>query len=186
MDRRKTCGKHVLFALAALMSLALTAQAQPYPRVFARRPQSQISLPTARAAASVRAAAAATVYLPLVISTPVVAPLQFSTQVDGGGAMEPRTDFPYGIKDLFVTARVSGGSGLVWRTAWTIDGTPAPNIGTSGTLASGSELAIDGICFGPIGPGGQVQCGDPIPRGSYQVDFYLGDLLYQTGTAVIQ
>ena len=59
-------------------------------------------------------------------------------------------------------------------------------MGTSDIIRSDDERVIDGICFGTIGPNGQIQCNVPIFRGTYQVDFYLAGRLVRSGTAIVR
>jgi hypothetical protein len=93
------------------------------------------------------------------------------------------TTFTYGIKYLCVDVVVDGAQGQTYRFRWTIDGRliDEKELGASGTISSQQEVVLDGICYGLEGA-----CGDAVPRGTYQVSFFLNNVQYQTAEAVIR
>lgn len=117
------------------------------------------------------------------VGAPQVSPLEFSSNLNSAN---PSAIFEYGITELFVSAQVTSAAGFKWRTEWTLNGEPKPNLGNSGIVGTGAETLADGICYGIIiSPDGQVTCGERIPRGTYKVDLFLDDQLYRSAMAVV-
>ncbi|HJZ50217.1 MAG TPA: hypothetical protein VKE41_23765 [Roseiflexaceae bacterium] len=120
-------------------------------------------------------------FLPIILTSIRVSPIVFSGSATSNCLGTTGTSFTYGIKYLCVDVIVDGAQGQAYRFRWTIDGQLKPNLGNSGTIGSQLVDVPDGICYGPSGG-----CGDAVPRGTYQVSFFLNDIQYQTATALIR
>jgi hypothetical protein len=148
---------------------------------FPREPR-QISTPAPAALPGrVVPSAQVNLFLPLILTSVKVGPLVFS----GGSTADCQdatgTTFTFGIKYLCVDVIVDGGQGQQYRFDWAVDGQAQPGLGRSGTVSSQLVDIPDGICYGPSG-----NCGSAIPRGAYQVTFFLDNIQYQQTTAVIK
>lgn len=176
-----------LIVALALSATVFSTSAQTLQRAFRRQvpPHERLSeLRTPVQPSITVQAMAGQIFLPLIVGSPTVGSLTFSSNLNG---TNPSAIFDYGITELFVTARVTSGAGMKWRTEWTLNGEAKPNLGNSGILTTNDEQVSDGICYGlAVGPDGQVTCGERIPRGRYKVDLFLNDQFYQSATAVIR
>jgi hypothetical protein len=146
------------------------------------RPTHPVEAPTPQATAR-RNMPAAVIgpFLPVILTSTRVTPIVFTGSATSDCQGTAGTSFTYGIKYLCVDLIVDGAQGQTYRFSWTINGTLQFQLGNSGTISSGSVGVGDGICYGPSGA-----CGDAIPRGSYQVSFFLNNVQYQANTAVIR
>jgi hypothetical protein len=92
------------------------------------------------------------------------------------------TSFTYGIKYLCADVIVDGAQGQTYRFSWSINGRLDSRLDTEGTINAPLVDAPAGICS----PQGSESCGSAIPRGTYQVSFFLNNIPYQTASAVIR
>jgi hypothetical protein len=121
------------------------------------------------------------VYLPLITRSPGVN-IQFGSVIDAQkNLLDPGTVFPYGITYLYYRYTVEGASGRPYRAEWTIDGVRQPQLDESGLIPSASAIFPSYLCSVTLGP-----CGVPLPRGAYQVSFFIDDIFRQEATATIQ
>jgi hypothetical protein len=148
---------------------------------FPREPR-QISTPAPVALPGrVVPSAQVNLFLPLILTSVKVGPLVFTGGATGDCQDATGTTFTYGIKYLCVDVIVNGGLGQQYRFDWVIDGRAQPGLGRSGTVSSQLVDIPDSICYGQSG-----NCGSAIPRGAYQVTFFLDNIQYQQTTAVIK
>jgi hypothetical protein len=143
-----------------------------------------IAAPTPHAAARQSAPAAVTgPFLPVIMTSTRVTPIVFIGSATPDCVGTAGTSFPLGIKYLCVDLTVDGAQGQQYKFRWTINGQRIDDkvLGASGTISSQLVGIGDGICYGPSGT-----CGDVIPRGTYQVSFFLDNVQYQTNTAAIR
>jgi hypothetical protein len=146
------------------------------------RPAQAITAPTPQATARQTAPAAVIgPFLPVILTSTRVTPIVFTGSVTSDCQGSAGISFAYGIKYLCVDLTVDGAQGQAYRFSWTIDGKPQANLGNSGTISSQLVGVGDGICYGLGGA-----CGDAIPRGTYQVSFFLNNVQYQANAAVIR
>lgn len=174
----------LLFLALVLPAWTTHSQSGPQPQLVpAKETQTDlIGSGPAASVAPIHAQATRRTYLPIVISSPVVGPLQFASSVDANGApVDPATTFNYGIQYLYISVTVTAGKNLPWRTEWTVDGNRQTGLDRSGTVSSSLSRITNSICYGPTGI-----CGSAVPRGTYQVNFFLNNQLVQQGTAVIR
>lgn len=121
------------------------------------------------------------VYLPLVAGLPDII-IQFGSVVDAqNNLLDPGTSFTYGVTHLYYRYTVNGASGRPYRTEWAIDGVRQSPLDESGTIPSVSATFASYICSPTLAP-----CGMPVPRGTYQVKFFIDDILRREATATIQ
>ena len=120
-------------------------------------------------------------FLPIILTSTRVPPIVFTGSATSNCQGTTGTSFVYGIKYLCVDVIVDGAQDQAYRFSWTIDGKLQSGLGNSGTISSQLVDVLDGICYGPSGT-----CGDAIPRGMYQVLFFLNNVQYQTATAAIR
>ena len=144
------------------------------------RPTHAIAAPTA-APRPIGPAAEAGPFLPVILMSIHVTPLVFTGSPTADCQGTTGVSFNYGIKYLCVDTTVDGAQGQAYRFSWSIDGQIKTNLGSSGTISAQLVDVPDGICYGPSGA-----CGDAIPRGTYQVSFFLNNVPYQTASAVIK
>lgn len=173
-----------LLALSLLPAWAMYGQATDSAKTWGsfRRQARPIAAPAPTAGPS-RVAPAATTgpFLPLILMSTRVTPIVFTGSVTSDCQSPAGTSFAYGIKYLCADVIVDGAQGQAYRFSWTIDGKLQSGLGDSGTISSQLIDVPDGICYGRNG-----DCGDAIPRGTYQVSFFLNNVQYQTNTAVIR
>lgn len=141
-----------------------------------------LAAPSPQAAAKQRAPAAVIgPFLPVILTSTRVTPIVFTGSATSDCQGTVGTSFAYGIKYLCVDLTVDGALGQAYRFSWTINGALQARLGNTGTISSQPVALGDGICYGPSGA-----CGDAIPRGTYQVSFFLDNVQYQASTAVIR
>jgi hypothetical protein len=141
-----------------------------------------VAAPTPQPAAEqIAPAAVIGPFLPVILTSIRVTPIVFIGTSTSDCQGTAGTSFTYGIKYLCVDLTVDGAQDQTYRFSWTIDGKPQAGLGNSGTISSQLVGVGDGICYGPSGA-----CGDAIPRGTYQVSFFLNNAQYQTSSAVIR
>jgi hypothetical protein len=171
-----------LLVLGLLPTWALYGQerASTWGR-FPRQARPIAALAPAAAPRQIAPAAITGPFLPIILTSIHVTPIVFTGSATSDCAGAAGTSFTYGIKYLCVDVIVGGAQGQAYRFSWTIDGKLQSGLGDSGTISSQQEDVPDGICYGPSG-----SCGDAIPRGTYQVSFFLNNIQYQTATAVIR
>jgi len=120
------------------------------------------------------------VLLPLIVTLPSVV-IQFGSGVDSqNNLIDPGTTFTYGITHLYYRYTVAGAAGLPYRTEWSVDGAGQPQLDDSGTIPSASSVFTNFLCSPTLG-----SCGQPVPRGAYQVKFFINGLFYEQVTAVV-
>ena len=145
----------VVLALALLLALSgsLKAQAPEQPQVF----------------------------LPLVVSQPLVQ-IEFGTGVDSeDNLVNPGTVFAYGIARLYYQYTVTGALGQPYRTEWSVDNVRQPQLDDSGTILDTSAVFTNFFCSRALG-----SCDQPVPRGAYRVRFYIDEVFFSEATAVVQ
>lgn len=155
-------------ALAALaVALCLSAQ-----RAFAAQQQpSQNTL----------------VYLPWVAKpiNPAFTPLAFSSSL---GCASDLTDpkpspavYDYGIRRLAVSTYITGATSATFTFTWTLNGSPLPTLTDAGIVPLNNYTHTAIITFNANEP----NC-DPLPRGTYETQFYIANVLRQTATATVR
>jgi hypothetical protein len=146
------------------------------------RPAEPIAAPAPAAEPSRVAPAAITgPFLPIIVTSIRVTPIVFTGSASSDCQGTTGTSFTYGIKYLCADVVVDGAQGQVYRFSWTVGGRPDPHLDTVGTINAQLVDAPAGICS----PQGNEPCGSAIPRGTYQVSFFLNNVQYQTAKAVI-
>jgi hypothetical protein len=140
------------------------------------------SIPTPAVFATTPVTGTERVYLPLIARPPSVR-IQFGSAVDGqNNLIDPGITFAYGITHLYYSYTVEDAPGQVYRTEWSIDGVRQPLLDESGTIPSEALATFAShICSPTLGP-----CGVPLPRGAYQVKFFIDNVFRQEATATIQ
>ncbi|SRR5258706_8700812 len=177
----------VAIAIALLLAPARPGDGQspPPPGSVVRGAGEWVSIPSPIPAPAVFATAQVTgtehVYLPLIASSPGIR-IQFGSVVDAqNNLIDPGTIFAYGITHLYYRYTVEGASGRAYRTEWAINGVRQPQLDDSGTIPSASATFASYVCSLTLGP-----CGMPLPRGAYQVKFFIDGVFHQEATATIQ
>jgi len=189
MRRASNLKRSAIAALVLLLVSLLPAWAMygkepdPHPTWGSvPRAAQPLAVPTPRPAAKPSAPAAVVgPFLPIILTSIRVTPIVFTGSATSDCQGTAGTSFTYGIKYLCVDLTVDGAQGQAYRFSWTINGTPQSGLGNSGTISSQLVGVGDGICYGPSGA-----CGDAIPRGTYQVSFFLNNIQYQANTAFIR
>lgn len=176
----------LLLALAPLLvpGRSIYGQATP-PTPQLARGVGVWSLLARPAAPSIRATTAVTgteaVFLPMITAPPGVL-IQFGTGVDNAGSLTGAgTSFSYGITHLYYQYTVNGATNLPYRTEWYVDGVRQPQLDDSGTVLLDSATFTNYVCSLDLG-----SCGAALPKGVYQVDFFLDETRYQQASATIQ
>jgi hypothetical protein len=120
-------------------------------------------------------------FLPLVVGQPVV-DIQFGTGVDSQhNLLNPGTVFTYGITQLYYQFTVRNMPNQLYRTEWFVDGVRQAQLDDSGLIPSTSAVFTNFFCSPTLG-----SCDQPVPRAVYQVRFYIDDVFYSEGTAIVQ
>lgn len=118
-------------------------------------------------------------YLPIA-TTPTAVSIRFSAGTSTAcQPFTPGTRFS-NITFLCYQISIGGGKGKTYRTEWYLNGKPQTALNRSGTVVYDSELRSGAVCYGPFG-----NCGDPLPRGLWQVNVFLNGQLYKQATATI-
>jgi hypothetical protein len=120
-------------------------------------------------------------FLPIIVTSTRVTPIVFTGSATPDCQGTTGTSFAYGIKYLCADVVVDGAQGQTYRFSWSINGRPDSRLDTEGTINAPLVVAPAGICS----PQGNEPCGSAIPRGTYQVSFFLNNVLYQTASAAI-
>jgi hypothetical protein len=121
------------------------------------------------------------VFLPLVVSQPLVK-IEFGTGVDSEDRLvNPGTVFAYGIARLYYQYTVTGALGQPYRTEWFVDGVRQPQLDDSGTILDTSAVFTNSFCSPTLS-----SCDQPVPRGAYRVKFYIDEVFFSEATAVVQ
>ena len=121
------------------------------------------------------------VFLPLIISQPQVK-IEFGTGVDSeNNLVNVGTVFAYGIERLYYRYTVTGAPGQPYHTEWFVDNVRQPQLDDSGTILITPAVLTNSFCSPTLG-----SCDQPVPRGLYQVKFYINDIFYREATAVVQ
>lgn len=173
----------VVLVLGLLPAWALYGQerASTWGR-FPRQARPITALAPAAAPRHLAPAAITGPFLPIILTSTRVTPIVFTGSATSDCVGTAGTSFTYGIKYLCVDVIADGAQGQAYRFSWTIDGKLQAGLGASGTISSPQEDVPDAICYGPSG----LSCGDAIPRGTYQISFFLNNIQYQTATALIR
>lgn len=89
--------------------------------------------------------------------------------------------FPGGVRLLEVLFAVDGlPPGTPWRTEWRVNDVPNPGLNQQGALPANRQVTVRLV----VGPDGT--CLNPLPDGTYWVNFYLDGLLLEAAFAVLQ
>lgn len=122
-----------------------------------------------------------TTFLPLIVALAGVQ-IAFGSGVDDADALVNQgTTFAYGITRLYSRYTVVGAQGLTYRTEWTVDGIRQPLLDDSSTIPFTTTVFTNYFCSPTLG-----SCGEPLPRGTYQVTCFIDDAPYQQATARIE
>jgi hypothetical protein len=121
-------------------------------------------------------------FLPIIVTSTRVTPIVFTGSATPDCQGTTGTSFAHGIKYLCADVIVDGAQGQTYRFSWTINGLPDSRLDTEGMINAPLVDAPAGICS----PQGNEPCGSAIPRGTYEVSFYLNNVPYQTASAVIR
>ncbi len=121
------------------------------------------------------------VYLPLLLALQGVG-IQFGAGLDAQkNLISPGNTFTYGIAELYYRYTVTGALDQAYRAEWSFNGTRQPQLDDSGTILSNSAVFTNSICTLDLST-----CSVPVPRGTYQVKFFIDDVLYQEASAIVQ
>ncbi len=121
------------------------------------------------------------VYLPVLIRSPGIS-IQFGSGLDAQkNLLNPGNAFAYGIAALHYRYTVTDAPDQPYRAEWSFNGARQPQLDDSGTIPPGSAVFTNSICTLDLSP-----CSVPVPRGTYQVRFFIDDVLYQEASAVVQ
>jgi len=188
--RLVTCLRLLAVAALAVVLLLMPAQSgygqgDPPRRGAVRGQGSWVSIPPASPTPTIFATTQVTgtqfVYLPLIAVSPSIR-IQFGSGVDSqGNLIDPGTAFAYGITHLYYRYTAEGAAGRSYRTEWIVNGARQTLLDESGTIPSTPAMLTSFFCSPTLGP-----CGPPVPRGVYQVTFFIDDVAYQQATATVQ
>lgn len=89
--------------------------------------------------------------------------------------------YPYGKHLLGASFTFVNQIGRNWRIAWTYNGQSRPALDQSGVISHSPEPVVVEIFYVATGA-----CQLPLPRGVYEAQIYLDNVLWQQGTATIQ
>jgi hypothetical protein len=177
----------VVIAIALLLAPAQPGHGQnpPPPGSLVHGQGKWIAIPSPTPTPTVFATTQITgtqhIYLPVIIGPPAVL-IQFGSAVDTqNNLLDPGTSFAYGITHLYYRYTVKDGLGLAYKTEWAVDGVRQQQLDESGTIPTAPATFASYICSITLGP-----CGAPLPRGVYQVKFFIGGVFRQEATATIQ
>jgi hypothetical protein len=141
----------------------------------------QTSEPALSGSRQIQTQLAPRAFLPLVDALPVVA-IQFGTGVDDqNNLLNPGIVFTYGIARLYYRYTVTDMSGRLYRTEWFVDGARQPQLDDSGPILTASAVFTNFFCSPTLG-----SCGQPVPRATYRIRFYIDDVFYREAAAVVQ
>ena len=121
-------------------------------------------------------------FLPVIVTSTRVTPIVFTGSATPDCQGTTGTSFTYGIQYLCADVIVDGAQGQIYRFSWSINGRPDSRLDTEGTI----NAPLVGVPAGICSPQGNEPCGAAIPRGTYQVSFFLNNVLYQTAVAMIR
>jgi hypothetical protein len=121
------------------------------------------------------------VYLPLLMVLPGVG-IQFGSGLDAQkNLINPGNTFAYGIAELYYRYTVTGALDQPYLAEWSFNGVRQPQLDDSGTILSDSAVFTNSICTLDLS-----ECSVPVPRGTYQVKFFIDDVLYGEASAIVQ
>jgi len=121
------------------------------------------------------------VYLPLLMVLPGVG-IQFGSGLDAQkNLINPGNTFAYGIAQLYYRYTVTGALDQPYLAEWSFNGVRQPQLDDSGTILSDSAVFTNSICTLDLS-----ECSVPVPRGTYQVKFFIDDVLYGEASAIVQ
>ncbi|HEU5099900.1 MAG TPA: hypothetical protein VFU22_12805 [Roseiflexaceae bacterium] len=184
--KRSMMAAVALFLLSLLPTWAIYGQQSDPNPTWGSLPRAvqPVAVPATRQSGNQSAPAAVTgPFLPVILTSIRVTPIVFTGSTTSDCQGTTGTSFSFGIKYLCVDVIVGGAQDQQYKFRWTINGQliADEDLGASGTIGSQLVGVGDGICYGPEG-----NCGEAIPRGTYQVSFFLNNVQYQTNTAVIR
>ncbi len=120
----------------------------------------------------------ALVYLPLILQPPPPpTTIRFGATFRNGALGEEGTSFAFGLQELHYQISVRDGVGRSFREEWIVDGQRQPALDRSGTIPPESVYLGSAIA---------LSTSNPLPRGTYQLRFFVDGQLAAQGQAVIR
>jgi hypothetical protein len=121
------------------------------------------------------------VYLPLVARSAGIG-IQFGSGLDAqNNLIDAGTVFAFGITHLYYRYTLESAAGHAYRAEWTVAGARQPQLDDSGTIPPTPAVFTRFFCSLTLGP-----CGPPLPRGIYQVKFFIDNVFQQEIAASIE
>lgn len=175
----------LLLALGSGMLYAAPSHSQETPPTMLVRGNGEWSLSQPSSAPQLVATAqfseTARLYLPTTFTQTGVVILFGSGLDTSRNLIDQGTTFAYGINALYYRYEVFNAQGLPYRAEWWYNNIRQPQLDDSGTILSSQAVFTNHICTLDLST-----CSDPVPAGTYSVDFYIDDLLVQQASAVVQ
>ena len=126
------------------------------------------------------------VYLPSIIKTPEVSPVQFATSIDDNKQLvNPSLSFERGINTLYMASTIVGGQEYRYSTKLIIDG-EAEDRDTDFGISLDNQYILDGFCYVEV----PYSCENtdklrPMPYNTITFQVFLNANLASEGTATI-
>ncbi len=126
------------------------------------------------------------IFLPIILSPPSVAPPIFATfdrctDPPNEPVIEPEM-LEYGFYALAYATLINARPGSPYRIEWTIDGERIRELDQEGVTETSSEEMSGSIAINTVDPDTNrivERCSEPVYRGSYEIDFFIDDVLYR-------
>jgi hypothetical protein len=127
------------------------------------------------------------VYLPVLFKpiNPAFTPLTFLSSLGCASDLtDPKSspaEYAYGIRQLAVSTYITGATGATFTFTWTLNGAPLPTLTDAGIIPLNNYTHTAIITYNANAP----NC-DPLPRGTYQTQFYIANILKESATAAVR